>query len=466
MITFIIVRNLRFNKHSTDQYAITSIYFNEKNRNDEMIRAKITRKIHFVDELKANMLIENDIFESELFDISMSNSTAYIESCDVIIFITITSHRSMQTRFIHSKKTNFISSRSKKLISTHKIFVSNRYYLFESVKTANFSIYAHLMNIKSNSILIRNDETQILKIFRNFRFEKIIESEYINVFLVNTTSFDLAIKSSKSKHQTSWFKKMLTAINVLTTHAFDNTTAEIDKSMFNEIVLFNDITVHASFDHAIKIFTDFLDKYSSIWTKREFAKLFEKNWMRLLLKSDWKNKIKEKVRVYSLSTRDRQVIDNTFDELQHQNKLFYITDFIFFNFSCFVIWKETFDKKKNRIVVDIKDLNAISQFDAYSISLQFDVLQTVQNCIYIFVMNCVDFFYQWRVHSSNKHKLIVVIHRDQEIFNVTIMSYRNSFSYVQRQIDRVLRSYKQFVKIYINDIVIFSKLLQKHFDHF
>ena len=46
------------------------------------------------------------------------------------------------------------------------------------------------------------------------------------------------------------------------------------------------------------------------------------------------------------------------------------------------------------------------------------------------------------------------------------MSYRNSFSYVQRQIDRVLRLYKQFVKTYINDIVIFSKLLQKHFDHF
>ena len=465
MITLITVRSLRFNKHSTDQYAITSIYFNEKNKIDEMIRAKITRKIHFVDELKANMLIENDIFESELFDISMSNSIVYIESCDVIISITIASHRSMQTRFIHSTKTNFISSRSKKLISIHKIFVSNRYYLFESVKTANFSIYAHLMNIKSNSILIRNDETQTLKIFRNFRFEKITESEYINVFQVNTTSSNLTIRSSKSKHQTFWFKKMLTTVNVLTAHVFDDTTVESDK-LFNETILFNEIIVHAFSDHAIKIFTNFLDKYFSIWTKREFAKLLEENWMRLFLKSDWENKIKEKVKVYSLNTRDRQVIDNTFDELQNQNKLFYITNFIFFSFSCFVIWKKAIDKKKNRIVVDIKSLNAISQSDAYLISLQFDVLQTIQDCIYIFVMNCVDFFYQWKIHFSNKHKLIVVIHRDQEIFNVIIMSYRNSSSYVQRQIDRVLRLYKQFVKTYIDDIMIFSKSLQEHFDHF
>ena len=45
------------------------------------------------------------------------------------------------------------------------------------------------------------------------------------------------------------------------------------------------------------------------------------------------------------------------------------------------------------------------------------------------------------------------------------MSYRNSFAYVQRQIDRVLRNYRDFAKAYINDIVIFSTSLQKHLTH-
>ena len=57
---------------------------------------------------------------------------------------------------------------------------------------------------------------------------------------------------------------MLTTVNVLRTHAFDNTTAESDKSMFNEIVLFNEIIVHAFSDYAIKNFTNLLDKYSNI----------------------------------------------------------------------------------------------------------------------------------------------------------------------------------------------------------
>ena len=34
MTILITMRNLETNKHSTDQYAITSIYFNEKNKND------------------------------------------------------------------------------------------------------------------------------------------------------------------------------------------------------------------------------------------------------------------------------------------------------------------------------------------------------------------------------------------------------------------------------------------------
>ena len=168
--------------------------------------------------------------------------------------------------------------------------------------------------------------------------------------------------------------------------------------------------------------------------------------------------IKRKVKVYSLEIRDRKIVDNTFDELQRQSKLSYITKSTLFSFSCFVVWKESesFDKRKDRIVVDIRDLNAISQFDAYSISLQIDVLQAVQNCIYISIIDCFEFFYQWRIHSSDRHKLIVVTHREQKTFNVAVMSYRNSSFYVQRQIDRMLRSY-DFARTYIDDIVVYFK---------
>ena len=66
---------------------------------------------------------------------------------------------------------------------------------------------------------------------------------------------------------------------------------------------------------------------------------------------------------------------------------------------------------------------------------------------------------------TNHHKLIVVTHKDNEQWNVTIMKYRNSSIYVQRQIDIILRKYRHFVKIYINDIVIFFNTLKKYLKH-
>ena len=80
-------------------------------------------------------------------------------------------------------------------------------------------------------------------------------------------------------------------------------------------------------------------------------------------------------------------------------------------------------------------------------------------------MNCASFFYQWRVYSSNRHKLTVVSHRDQKSFNVAVMKYRNSIVYVQRQIDRLLRIFRSFARAYVDNIVIAFTTLKEHLEH-
>jgi len=45
------------------------------------------------------------------------------------------------------------------------------------------------------------------------------------------------------------------------------------------------------------------------------------------------------------------------------------------------------------------------------------------------------------------------------------MNAKNLSSYVQRKIDNILRSYREFARVYINDIVIFSKTLNDHIDY-
>ena len=45
------------------------------------------------------------------------------------------------------------------------------------------------------------------------------------------------------------------------------------------------------------------------------------------------------------------------------------------------------------------------------------------------------------------------------------MSYKNSSIYVQRQIDRLLRKFRRFARVYVDDIVIYFKIVEKHAQH-
>ena len=176
--------------------------------------------------------------------------------------------------------------------------------------------------------------------------------------------------------------------------------------------------------------------------------------MHIFLRLDWEFTIKDKTKTYSLEVKDKLILNQIFNKLHEQNCLFWTTNSTSFSFPCFVVWKDSEIKRKNRVVVDIRTLNAIFLFDFISLSLQSENIQTVHNCTFISTIDCINFFYQWCIHSQNRHKMTIVNHRDQKIFNVAIMKYKNSSIYVQRQIDRILRFCRIFVRTYIDDVVV------------
>ena len=187
--------------------------------------------------------------------------------------------------------------------------------------------------------------------------------------------------------------------------------------------------------------------------------------MRISFKFDWKKRVFDKTKMYSLRTRDKILINKIFDELQNLNKLFWINQSTFFNYSIFCVWKIINEKRKKRVVIDIREFNVITQSNVYFLSLQMNIITTIRNCLYIIIVNVFAFFYQWRVYFNDRHKLIVVNYREQKLFNVAIIKYKNSSIYVQKQIDRFFRVYRKFVKIYIDDIIIFSRIFEKHVTH-
>ena len=46
------------------------------------------------------------------------------------------------------------------------------------------------------------------------------------------------------------------------------------------------------------------------------------------------------------------------------------------------------------------------------------------------------------------------------------MGFKGSLLYVQRIINKELKSFKNFIKVYVDDLIIFSKNFELHIEHF
>ena len=116
--------------------------------------------------------------------------------------------------------------------------------------------------------------------------------------------------------------------------------------------------------------------------------------------------------------------------------------------------------------MNIQDLNQAAVSDVYSLSLQSDIIISIKECQYINVMNDTDFFYQWQIAQINRKKFTIISHQELETSNVVLISYKKSSSYSQQMMNEILCFYKNFVRFYINDLIIFLKILNDHKQHF
>ena len=72
-------------------------------------------------------------------------------------------------------------------------------------------------------------------------------------------------------------------------------------------------------------------------------------------------------------------------------------------------------------------------------------------------------------HVLSIQKIFLITHKsyidDFKIISIAFMNYQKSSSYVQHIMNMIFRFHKFFVYCYINDIVIFLKILKNHFKH-
>ena len=212
-------------------------------------------------------------------------------------------------------------------------------------------------------------------------------------------------------------------------------------------------------------------RYSIIWSEiRWVVDISEKYWMQICLKNNWKViNAKLKHKFYLVLVNKHTVINEILDKLHNQEKTYWTQSSALYACSVFVTWQIMYKNEKliqkKWAVIDLQELNHATVSDVYSLLLQLNIIMSILSCKYISVMNRTDFFYQWWMTVKDHEKFTIISHCDLEIVSIALMNYQEFSSYAQHMMNMIFRFHKFFVYCYINNIVIFSKILKNHFKH-
>ena len=304
-------------------------------------------------------------------------------------------------------------------------------------------MFAHIIHYDTTKVLVQNTSDQPLRIPRRQKLGHVVDIRYDNCFLADAKA---ALNSATVPPLTAPFFK------------YEPSCAPIPTNPSMEKILDNRMKVYGD-KHAATLLVRLVAEFPTIWESQGFFQIPPERWMTVLLKPGWESKVSSiKPRIYPLGNKARQVIDDTFDEMQRKGRLEYTTDPTLFSFPVFVIYKtDSHGRRKGRAVIDLRKLNDLVLLDFYPLPLQSEIIANVQGYTNLAVLNAASFFYQWRLHPDHCFIFTVITYRGQVTFQVPIMGYINSVAYVQRKIDNILRNVRAWAQAYIDDIVCGAK---------
>ena len=329
------VRGVGSIKHETAEYVIADLYFSGTDSQGNKVLACLRREIHIVDDLRAKLLIGNDIIDPEGIVVDVVNKSAFIGSCKIKIEIFARPRGEFIKKKIHVKSATLVPSHSNVILPTKFIDLpENRDFLFELITQANFTLFAHLVDHIMTGVLVRNEIDSLIQVSRKLKLGNVLEMDYEKCFQASIEpDFAMTIPKASKEYPSKEFLESLKEIPNSSRKTLNDTSAFFSR---RETRLFNGVMVYGN-DLKIQALSTLIVDFPEIWIDIGFVKIPQEEWMKILLRNDWQFKVNSKVKIYSLGVKDREVVDRTFDELHHQGRLKFIKNAIPFAYPVFVV---------------------------------------------------------------------------------------------------------------------------------
>ncbi len=320
----------------------------------------------------------------------------------------------------HILKRSFtISQLSLKLLSFSQ-FNEKSVKLIEQLKSRN----ATLTSVKISK---STSDSMNIAMIKTATYRMLVKRSDVKIFAVIVLKIDQLITTVENKseevnlHELS-HAEVLEQVKIKLLSEYHDYLDVFDRAMIDQLSL------HCFYDHKIELIN-------------------EKTLLRSRLYQMFNHKL-QKIKKYLI---------------EHLNK-----EFIFFSFASYVSLILFAEKKDEslRFCVDYRKLNALIKRDCYSLSLIDETLTCIQESKYLTWLNIIVTFNKLRMHSGNEDLTIFIIFFNSYKYHVMLFELINESTFYQHYMNDVLFKYlHQFCQIYLDDIIIYSKILKKHKRH-
>lgn len=215
--------------HHISEYAMIEICVTSQLKNDFTIIShvvKFSMKIHIVNDLKTNILINMNVMRFQKMKLDAKNNTLIIDACkDFVVFIDIV------TKLVSNIK-RIVRSRKKMTISTHFIVLipiiyyedlsNDRDMLFESQCLIELSIddeiMTYIVDSSLSKILVRNTNNISIQLSRRERLDTIVNYNQDECYIITLDVDFLVTRDWINRHnQRSWKDKLVKSMTIATT---------------------------------------------------------------------------------------------------------------------------------------------------------------------------------------------------------------------------------------------------------
>jgi len=135
----------------------------------------------------------------------------------------------------------------------------------------------------------------------------------------------------------------------------------------------------------------------------------------------------------------------------------------FYFFSVLFILKANEDLQ---FCVNYWKLNVIFKRNRYSLLLIDEIIDKIVNCKHLTRLNIISAFNKLQMHFNNKNYIIFITALEAYKYKMLSFKLINKSIFFQQYINDILWNFlNNFCQVYLNDILIYSKMRKKHRDH-